>query len=666
MGVSLGKPEREPERGASVVHLPTAAPPTAITLDPTREPSRARAALERAAARPLVPTPAAALAATRWHVIALGRVAAWIALHPWMLLAELRHVIAGIGWLGGQWARYVTVKEQATHAKSAEGNDRHKAGERVERRREARRRFSLVVALLAVAGLGWLALSGATSALAAVGVAALAVLDLCGRHARRPRASAPATTLPRSPLRDGMPVRMIATAVESALAGRGHEPSVPEGKVVQHGVVLTLHSPQEVTDDDLEAVERALQGFPGSVSRIQHRDNAAVGDLRIMWTDPLDRLVLPPPYAPRSQTVTAPGFMGAGWAGGDLHLNFLRTNMIIVAGPGGGKSSAGWSMMDYLTATDDTRVSVIDLSDGPFGHAWGDVVRRMETTPRGAADLLRESIDRAKRRTSLIAGRSRPTASGPAPSGDENWDPRRDGGAQHVIFIDELPLLAGSNELRDLFVEHQRIGRKAAENSIAMTQDLSGDTIKATSIRKYPSTTIMMPCSREDVIMALGGGMLKAGWRPDRLVPAEGDEPNDAGKAFVHSGSHRSPTPYRLPRLDSIGAIHDRALARIAAGFPALDDGDRDCDTQDAVEVPAALAAVEAVFAAAGNPERVASTELLIALRASFDPRMTAVTLAVALRPGLEPGARWRPTPGANQIRGYYLADVRAAIARLG
>ncbi len=67
----------------------------------------------------------------------------------------------------------------------------------------------------------------------------------------------------------------------------------------------------------------------------------------------------------------------------------------------------------------------------------------------------------------------------------------------------------------------------------------------------------------------------------------------------------------------------------------------------------------------------MASSELIAWLRATehdfdLDATVAGAQLAEQLRPlGLRPEARWRPSPGANSIRGYLLADVRAAIRRL-
>lgn len=670
-------PDEPDGPGAEVVAFPGHPPmPDVATPEPSgaaggtgnaARPQRVHGAVERVAARPLLPAGGRVVARARWWTVALGRVAAWFLIHPWVIFAELRPILAGLGAAGNRWANWVRATEQAEHVRQGIGDVRVKGGEANERRRDGRAKLSALGFAVVAAGVAYLVLTQRWMALVALGAVVLAVFDAVGRKVMRPRAAV-TSTLPRSPLHDGTPIGMIIKWIEDALTLRGHVPTIGEARPVDQGISLKLHSTMEVTDEDLEALERTLGVFPGAVSRIQDRENSAKGELRIMYSDPLDRLVLPERYTPLSQTVTRPAFMGVGWTGQDLMLSFLRTNMIIVAGPGGAKTSAGHTMMDVLSACDDVVIDVIDLSGGPFGDSWGDVVRRFATTEREAEDILRESIDRARRRTRQIAGRSRPSAAG-VPSGEENWNPRTDGGAQHVIFIDELPTFVPNPTLRELLGEHQRIGRKAAENSIVMTQDSSGDTIKLTSLRKYPSTILMGPCAREDVIGLLGGGALKAGWRPDRLVAAEGDDANDAGKFYVRSGQFRTPTPWRLAYLSSLTEIHSRAHDRIKAGRPSLDYGPGETAVIDAIEVvpvPPVLAALDRAFVAAGNPDRLPTQVVSDALAAAGFPHNSGKALAATLREVHVAPRETRWYHDDRYVRGYWRADVDAALERFG
>lgn len=636
-----------------------------LTVEKSAQVSALRRTLTPHADRRLLPTRGEAWLSIKWWARAIWRIVAYLALHPWKLFADIRPIAAGAVYVGAAWTRWASAEVQAAHVKEAIGDQRGKLGETNERRRESRKRTSLIVVLIVALVVGYLLLTHRWQWVAGAAVLGIAVLDAIGRHVRKPKLG-PVRTIPRPEVGPGSPVAAIEHEVEEELIARGHVPHVAEGQIIEHGVKLTVVSAMEVTDEDVAGIERRLHGFPGSVVRIQDRRDAARGELRWMWTDPLDTLVVPPRYLPLSQDVATPGDLGLGWNAQRLLLPFLRTNMIIVGGPGSGKSSAGWAMVDYLTAARNARVSVIDITNGPFGEAWGDVLYRYATTEAEAIDLLKEAIDRAKRRTKAIAGRSRPTADGRPVVGSENWNPNVDGGPQHTIFVDEVPTAVTNTTLRELWSEHMRIGRKAAENSIGMTQASDGDTIKLTAFRKFPSVKIMLACSREDVIGLMGGGMLKAGWRPDRLIPAEGDEPNDAGKGYVHGGQYNSPTPWRFPRLE-LEDIWARAVERLAAGLPLFEgqNAPGTVDEDPAVEVPELLAAVEAVFRMVGTPEVIASEELLAALTAKGYKIANTTALAKRLGEWIAPRGRI-DSPDGKRPRGYRWDDVRDAIEGLG
>lgn len=619
----------------------------------------ARNAVERYLDRPL-PSLHQVRASVAWWVLtarALAPHIAWRALPA--LLAQIRPTVRGIGRLLQAWAVWRCKSDWLVDVKQAEGNERAKQRRYFERRKRARSIMSVLglVALVAALMVGSSLYPWPTTLAV---LAALAALDVWGH--RVAGAGEHTSVLPSAPLREGAPMRMIVAQVIDVLTGRGHVPTVVNPEIGRYGVIMDLHTGTEVDDKDLEALERGLQAFPGAVTRIQSRDNAAVGQLRIMWEDPLAQILPPPRRDPLSCTIDNPGDLGYGLGAVPLHLNFLRTNILVVGGPGSGKSSCFWCMIDYLTACKDVVLDGIDLSGAATLDAWGECIRNLATSEREAEEVLRDALDLSDKRTRKIAGRSRPRRGG-GKVGPENFG-TADGKA-HVLLIDELPLLAKSKLLLPLYSEHQRIGRKAASTSVAATQDLQGDTIGATSVRKYPSTTVLLACSREDVTSALGGGKVKEGWCPHRLVPAEGDDANDAGKAFIHSGRHRVPNPWRFNRLDDINAIHERALARIDAGMPTMDD-----DESDIIEgfvLPDELAIFSAAFTAHGWPEFLPTDEILThcaAARGSAPNAKRLAELAADHRFGPD-GKRRRFGDHPHPRSGYTSDAVRAAIARL-
>lgn len=635
-------------------------------------PSTARTTIERYVARPL-PTVRQVSASTRWWTVNLGKAGGRLLIFsPWLLLLQVPPILRGLA----RWAQlYATWRAQPTWLKLAQTSEKDAAKEtrQVKARIRANTRLTWIALAVVIGGVLYALHLGQGAAVLAGALLVIALADWQGRKV------APVTNtvsvMPRSAFQEGAPIRMVLADVHAVLVEQGHDPArteVVDPKVGEYGISLRVHSPREIGDGEVTAIERGLQTFRGAVSLIGEPDNAAVSELRVLWRDPLAEMFTPERLAPNSQTVANPGQLGYGLGRASLLIDFMRVNIILVGGPGAGKSSALWAMIDYLSCCHDVVLHGIDLSGGPALRAWGEVFATRAFDPAAAEALLARNLERARARTEMLAERSEPTADGGAPK-SENWTP--DDGKFHITIIDELPLLAaydgknGTPDLRGMYAEHQRIGRKAGDTSVSATQDLSGDTLGATSLRKYPSTVILMACSREDVTGALGGGKLREGWRPDRLVPAEGDNANDAGKAFIRSGRHHRPNPWRFARLDDMAEIHSRAIERIAAGRPVDDEP---IESSLAQIVPAPLAQISAAFQAAAVagvvPDFMASAHLCAAIADAGGPVYVERQLAAALRPhGVAPADGKRRVPGApNALRGYLWADVAAALDRLG
>jgi S-DNA-T family DNA segregation ATPase FtsK/SpoIIIE len=64
--------------------------------------------------------------------------------------------------------------------------------------------------------------------------------------------------------------------------------------------------------------------------------------------------------------------------------------------------------------------------------------------------------------------------------------------------------------------------------------------------------------------------MLGEGWRPDRLHPATGDDPGEAGRCYVATAGNREPLISAIFPLEEPGA-HERGAARAALGLPRID-----------------------------------------------------------------------------------------------
>lgn len=617
-----------------------------------------RAPAARLAGMP-VPTPAQLAVQARWWARTLTFAALQVLIHlPQITWNQVPHVLRGIAIACGGYARYRGKGRWLEAAYAADAPMRAARVEKVEHAKRGATRLTMLALVLLTIGVTWALWSGRDTWVWTAGALALFALDLIGRR-QAPRDTG-VEIMPRSSFTEGAPTRMVVADVRAVLVEQGHEPerlAVVEPRVAEHGLVMKIHSPREIDESAVLAIERGLQTYRGAASIIGDPDNAALTELRLMWEDPLAASFVPLRLPPRSQTIADPAVLGYGLGGAPLELNFMRTNVVIVGAPGSGKSSTLWAIIDWLSVCRDARLWGIDLSGGPMLSAWGDVFHKRATDKATALAMLRELLTEAGDRTRVLAARSEPSAHRDGPPQSENWGPAD--GLFEILVIDELPLLSQDPDLCELLAEHQRVGRKAGVTSISATQDLSKETMGATSLRKYPSTVILHACSRDDVTMALGGGKVKEGWAPHRLTPAEGDAANDAGKCFISSGRHTRPVPWRMARLDDMGEIHSRAIERIDAGRPGDDDHGR--STVDGHVVPDDLAMVLAVFTGAGDPEFLPTTELLDTLNESRtrDRQHSGNDLAARLRRhGVEPERRRHH---GSMRRGYILADLRSA-----
>lgn len=649
-----------------------------------------RNGLERFANRPL-PTLISIRLSAQWWCWALTRALVNLIAHsPQLALYQVPHIFRGLGTWAAHYAEWRAQPEWMAAAKIAEPKDRSKEMGKVRRRQIAHTRMTWLAAIAAIAGAVYLLRQPWGWAYLTVLVLLVAIrADLVGRKGA-PVAAPTVEIMPRSAFREGAPSRMVVEDVHAVLTELGYDPertAVVEPKVGDYGLSMTIHTPQEITENVVDAIERGLQTYRGAVSILADPDNAALHELRVFWTDPLRVSVTPCRYEPNSLSIGVAAVMGYGVGNIPLELSFMRVNVIIVGGPGSGKSSTLWTTIDYLSSCRDVELLGIDLSGGPALHAWGEprsdcscpgvtdrarcnrhVFAKVASTREEAKALLEEEIARCIERTKLLAERSRPRPGMAAPE-SENWTPEDAAagrGLFRIIVIDELPLLSNDKELVALYSEHQRIGRKAGQTSVAAAQDLSGDTLGATSLRKYPSTIILHACSREDVTTALGKGATAQGWAPHRLTPAEGEVANDAGKAFVKSGRHNRPVPWRMARME-LGEIHSRAMERIEAGRP-VDDMPFD-DVEEAVVIPPLLAAVHAVFKAAGEPEFMPTVDLLEALTDlgldGLDSNKLSERLGEITKGLPEPVEPDRKRIGGKPVRGYYYAPIREAVNTL-
>jgi S-DNA-T family DNA segregation ATPase FtsK/SpoIIIE len=213
----------------------------------------------------------------------------------------------------------------------------------------------------------------------------------------------------------------------------------------------------------------------------------------------------------------------------------------------------------------------------------------------------------------LKIAKARATLLGKLGMGD-NWVPSPQYPAI-VAIIDEYPQL--SQAAKALVVALLRVGRKARVQVGLAAQEATKDSIGA-AIADSIALKIVGPSRHQDIVQVFGAGAGANGYRPDRLHPAEGEDPADAGKAYIMGAGQREPLIHKFIAIDSAEA-KERAAARAAAGRPWIDDESLQAagvtfDDLDQVKphaaLPEAVELARLAFTAAGDPERMTSEEI--------------------------------------------------------
>ncbi len=334
-------------------------------------------------------------------------------------------------------------------------------------------------------------------------------------------------------------------------------------------VELELPRSARLLAERLADVEASLRLPMGGLSfQVNPRDTGLV-TLRARRSDPFAGLGAPHHHAPRSLTVRKPLYVGLEMDGAPFSLLLARVHVALVGGTGSGKSSALWTLIDALSACEDVVLLGIDLTGAPALNAWGDVIQELADTPQKAEALLKRLVKMGRGRGSELGERARPRLGQPLPTLEsENWQPAPDG-PQIVVVIDEYPALVEAG-LWPYVATILKEFRKGAITLLLASQRATQKELGSSTVKAQIGIKALLSCDPQDVQLLLGPGMRAKGWAPDRLQPALGDDPYDAGTAYVHGGAHIAPVPKKFHRL-TLAEVHHRALERMAAGLPRID-----------------------------------------------------------------------------------------------
>jgi hypothetical protein len=628
--------------------------------------SKVRAHLERQQ----LPSPARIAQQAHWWSTDGAKGAGVLLLKlPLLVVFELRPIFRGLGRVLSGWASWCAAADHAERLTGADDKTQ-KAAERLESRKEGRRRLSLIVFVVLV-GVTWWAVVVHPEYLVVAGFVVVAVLDWAGRRGQTTVESLPPPL--RVVLKEGVPLSQITASLLATFEREGIEVGVDQPLRYDAGrsdYRILVSCRDEITAEHLRALERGI-GASDHTIRLLATGIATVRELVIRDGDPLAE-VPQPDWIPTGTRSIESGALDLGESMTEVPfaLDFAGVHIRIVAGTGGGKTA--WFLrncIDRLSSCRDAVLWGVDITAGPELPLWRAVIQRRAFTPEDAEELLTAALVEIDRRAKILAG----FAADDDPSNDDITEWCSQLGPWLVIVIDEFSTLAeyngkpaGELDLLKLAKQIIRTGRKHGVSLVMFAQRTGTEDFGSTVMSTQAGTAIVGPCDMTDTVNVFGKDRRDQGYAPHLLTPGTKESANDAGKCYVDSPRHRTADLYRAYAPLSAGEVKRRARQRIADGLPSLHGGRAELAVIEAAEVPVILADVEQAFADAGNPDKLATADLLAWLN-STDYDLDAKKLADQLRPlELRPNARWRPAPGVDSIRGYNLADVRDALGRIG
>ena len=321
-------------------------------------------------------------------------------------------------------------------------------------------------------------------------------------------------------------------------------------------VRLQLNRFRGQTSADLVAklprLESALRVRPGAVRVLPNAERADHCTLRVVDRDPLAKPILW--TQPSASSITEAIALGVFEDHRIVELRLWerdRQRHVLIAGVNGsGKSGLINVALGSLAGCQDLVLWGIDLKGGMELAAWEPVLDRLATSPAEAKRLLEAANAALDARMELLATRRwrrwRPSASEPL----------------LLIVVDEISELGDAG--LTLVQRIARLGRAPGVQLIAATQRPSAKQLESTdesgvALRGQLHTRICMRVTEtREADMVLGGGLVREGWRADRLLREPG--------SFLISDSpeHVQPVPARcyLMSDSAVAAAVDACMGR--------------------------------------------------------------------------------------------------------
>jgi S-DNA-T family DNA segregation ATPase FtsK/SpoIIIE len=340
--------------------------------------------------------------------------------------------------------------------------------------------------------------------------------------------------------------------------------------------------------------------------------------MRLVTDDPFANMPAPLEYAPNSLDVADPHRYGLSMDGRPLEFVAEGTRVLVIGSSGSAKSTG--VLRDYAyTVTACHNAIALDLD--PVKDGLREFEGVMAVPPiRGNEEcelwldyLVAMAEARNRVRTRLNMGDTWvATASHPA------------------IFpiVDEFIYL--SKTAKEKFIRLLRLGKQSGIYPAAAGQDATSDSL-GDAIADSFTLRVMLASRHADIPLVFGTGAIAAGYRPDRLSPAQTAQiTNDAGRSYIQGAGMDRPVLYGWDQR-SRASVQRAVAERAAAGRPWFDH-----DT---------LAEADLLHLVAGH-KRGAAAPSSMADRLTALGTPDAVVIGALLRLFEVSGARFLPTAG--------------------
>jgi len=280
--------------------------------------------------------------------------------------------------------------------------------------------------------------------------------------------------------------------------------------------------------------------------------------LRLVTANPFEDMPKPTVHAPNSLDISDPHNFGRCMDGSPLDL-VLEGLRILAIGVSGAAKTTGVlrDLAEIVTACHNA----IALDLDPVKDGLREFEGVMTVPPirgnRACEEWLAHLVKMAKGRNTV---RNRLNMG-------DTWVATREHPAIFP-FVDEFIYL--SQTAKESFIELLRLAKQSGIYPVAAGQDATSDAM-GDAIADSFTLRIMLAARHADIPLVLGRGAIAAGYRPDRLVPAQTkDIKNDAGQSYIKGPGLDRPLLYGWNEHSRDGI--KRAVAeRIGAGRPGFD-----------------------------------------------------------------------------------------------